>query len=54
MVENGKRPEENQVSRTSSSCSSVIFSGATPYFLEAFSKASSWFLPTTQLFSSTG
>jgi hypothetical protein len=53
MTENGNRPEENHVSRTSGSCSSLIFSGATSVCLAlalAFSRASSRERPTTQLF----
>jgi hypothetical protein len=46
-VENGKRPEENHVSNTSSSCLSSILSGLTLNFLAALSLASYSFLPTT-------
>lgn len=48
MVLKGKRPEENQVSKTSSSYYKLIFSLETLYFLAAISFASSSDLAMTQ------
>ena len=50
MMENGHNPEENQVSRTSSSCSRVNL--APPASFLARSSASCTFRPTTQFFPS--
>jgi hypothetical protein len=47
MIENGHRPDENQVSRTSSSCSSINF--LPPASAVARCVASSRFLPTIHL-----
>jgi hypothetical protein len=51
-MENGNRPEENHVSRTSSSCFSVIFELGTPNFFDALTSASSLLRPLTQYLSS--
>lgn len=48
-VENGQRPDENQVSRTSSSCSKVKFLPFVRSRAFAFSRASASVLPATQL-----
>lgn len=47
IVLKGKRPDENQVSRTSSSCFNQTWSIETLNFFAAFSLASYSFLPTT-------
>ena len=52
MVEKGKRPEENQVSRTSGSCDNDIDSAGRPFFSHASLTASSKVLATTQLLGS--
>ena len=49
-IENGHRPDENQVSKTSESCSRAKFAPAARTF--ARSVASSVVLPTTQFFPS--
>jgi hypothetical protein len=48
IVEKGNSPDENQVSRTSSSYSSVTFDTSTLNFVAATYFASSRFFPTTQ------
>ena len=47
-TENGKSAEENQVSRTSSSCCRVILSSVTLNRLAALAKASASVRPETQ------
>jgi hypothetical protein len=49
IVENGNKPDEYQVSRTSSSCSSFTFEISTLNFFAALAFASSKLRPTTQL-----
>lgn len=51
-IENGNRADENQVSKTSSSCRSVIFSFGTLNFFTAFCNASSSEYALTQQSSS--
>ena len=50
MIDQGQRPDENQVSSTSSSCSSVNLASPANFF--AFAVASSSVRPTTQFLPS--
>ena len=47
-TEKGNKADENQVSRTSSSCFNVIFDSSTLNFFAAFPRASSFVRPDTQ------